>query len=90
MELDIKHIPDQNRFETTVDGFTGYVKYRIENNGLDVVHTIVPQAIEGQGIGAALVKESYNYARDKGLKCKATCPFAVVWLRRHPEYMEEK
>lgn len=89
MELDIKHIPEQNRFETTVDGFTGFVKYRVDNNALDVIHTIVPVPIEGQGIGAALVKASYDYARENGMECKATCPFAVVWLRRHPEYMEK-
>lgn len=87
MELDIKHIPEQNRFETTVDGFTAFVKYRVVNDGLDILHTIVPRAIEGQGIGAALVKESYDYAQNNNLKCLATCQFAVVWLRRHPEYV---
>jgi len=88
MAREIKHVPEQNRFETTVDGVTGFVKYRIKDDALDILHTIVPMAIEGQGVGTDLVKCTYNYARDNGLKCKATCPFAVVWLRRHPEYDE--
>lgn len=86
MAREIKHVPEENRFETTVDGYTGFVKYRIKDDALDILHTIVPTAIEGQGVGGDLVKCAYNYARDNGLKCKATCPFAVVWLRRHPDF----
>lgn len=86
MAREIKHVPEHCRFETTVDGCTGFVKYRIDNEALDILHTVVPKAIEGQGVGADLVRGAYNYARDNKLKCLATCSFAVIWLKRHPEY----
>lgn len=88
MELDIKHLPEKNRFETTVDGFTAFVNYRIANEALDILHTVVPRAIEGQGIAAALVKQAYDYARANDMRCQATCSYAVVWLRRHPDYVD--
>lgn len=88
MELDIKHVPEKNRFETTVDDSTGFVVYKTDNDAVDIIHTIVPVPIEGRGIAGALVKETYDYAKENGMKCKATCPYAVVWLRRHPEYLK--
>lgn len=88
MEYDIKHYPERCRFETTVDGICGYVTYRIQNKALDIQHTIVPSAIGGRGIAAALVKTAYDYAQASDLRCEATCSYAVAWLKRHPEYTE--
>lgn len=88
MDLDIRHFPENKRFETTVDGFTAFVTYRLENNSLDIVHTIVPRPIEGRGIAGELVRAAYDFAIENGMHCRATCPYAVVWLQRHPTYEE--
>ena len=53
----IIHEPAQGRFYTTVDGYTAHVSYRIENGGLDIRHTIVPEEIGGRGIASELVKD---------------------------------
>ncbi|MBO8478073.1 MAG: N-acetyltransferase [Bacteroidetes bacterium] len=82
----IIHEPAQGRFYTTVDGYTAHVSYRIENGGLDIRHTIVPEEIGGRGIASELVKATYDYAIHEGLRPVATCRFAVIWLSRHPEY----
>lgn len=86
MEYKITHIPYKNRFETTIDGLTAFVQYTIANKELDIIHTIVPRPLEGQGIAAALVKETYDYAKRHGLTPVATCSYAAAWLQRHPEY----
>lgn len=88
MEYKVTHLPERQRFETIVDGYTGSVKYRLDEDSLDVMHTNVPVPIEGRGVAAALVKSAYDYARENNLKCEASCGYAVAWLRRHPEYME--
>lgn len=88
MEYTVVHLPDMQRFETTVDEYTGFVTYRVGNKSLDILHTIVPIAIEGQGVASSLVRTAYDYARENGMRCKATCPYAVAWLRKHPEYVE--
>lgn len=85
MEYTIQHNVEQHLFETEIEGHIAYVEYRLVNNSLDIIHTIVPQPLEGRGIAAALVKATYEYAQQNGLKPKATCSYAVRWLERHPE-----
>ncbi|MCD7850148.1 MAG: N-acetyltransferase [Parabacteroides sp.] len=86
MDYTITHYPEKNRFETTLDGVTAFVQYRLSGDRLDIIHTIVPPAIEGRGVAAALVKHAYDYAIEHGMKPLATCSYAVAWLHRHPEY----
>ncbi|WP_293666293.1 GNAT family N-acetyltransferase [uncultured Parabacteroides sp.] len=86
MDYTITHYPEKNRFETTLDGVTAFVQYRLSGDRLDIIHTIVPPAIEGRGVAAALVKYAYDYAIEHGMKPLATCSYAVAWLHRHPEY----
>ncbi len=85
MDYEIVHQPDQCLFKTVVEGRTAFAQYRIINGALDIIHTIVPKPLEGQGIAAALVKATYDYALQQGYKPKATCSYAVLWLQRHPE-----
>ncbi|MDH6534170.1 N-acetyltransferase [Parabacteroides sp. 52] len=88
MNYAIIHHPEKERFETTVDGFTGIVTYKVINGILVITHTLVPSPIEGQGVAAALVKNAFDYAREKGLSCMASCSYANAWLHRHPTYRE--
>jgi predicted GNAT family acetyltransferase len=52
---------------------------------LDLQHTEVPASAKGQGVGDALVRRALAYARERGLRVMATCPYVQAWLRRHPE-----
>ena len=85
MEYDIIHYPEKLRFELKQDGLTAFVQYRLGNN-LDIIHTIVPEPLEGQGIAASLVKAAFDYALENQLKPRAVCSYAVAWLKRHQEY----
>jgi predicted GNAT family acetyltransferase len=80
------HKQADRRFEILEDGAVSYVEYYLHDGALDILHTIVPYRLEGRGIGSALVKAAYDWARSEGLQSAATCRFAVAWLRRHPEY----
>lgn len=80
------HKPEERRFEVWEDGAVGYVEYYLHDGALDILHTIVPYRLEGRGIGSALVKGAYDWARSEGLEAAATCRFAYLWLKRHPEY----
>lgn len=87
MDYSIRHIPAAGRFETQVEGYTGYVEYTLLPQGvMDIRHTIVPKEIGGRGIAAALVKFALEYARSQGLKVRPSCGYAEEFLRRHPEY----
>ncbi len=90
MDSPIIHHPDQCRFEFTQNGATAYVEYMEESQSLTILHTLVPKPLEGQGIASRLVQTSFDYALRKGLRPKATCWYAKVWLQRHPGYNGKK
>ena len=88
MEYNITHHPERHRFEIQENGITAYVEYRPYTRGLNLIHTIVPPALQGQGIAALLVKAAMNYAREHQLKVIPSCPYIPVYLERHPEDKE--
>lgn len=57
------------------------------NNGVAVInHTYVDDSLRGQGIAGKLVKLAVDKILADGNLIAATCPYAVAWLQRHPEY----
>ena len=89
MKYDIRHDTSAHRFNTTLDGYTGYVEYAIlADDTLDIRHTIVPGAIEGRGVAAALTEALLEYARANGLKVLPSCSYAKAYLMRHPQYAD--
>ena len=77
-----------NRFELILPDGTAELVFRRTGNRLLVVHTGVPDALGGRGIGGQLVRAAVDHARAEGLTVVPNCPFARDWLRRHPEVAE--
>lgn len=77
--------PAQNRFEMAVDGELALVYYRREGNSLVLVHTEVPRALSGRGIGSRLAQGVFDLIRAGNQKAIVKCPFLVKWASRHPE-----
>jgi uncharacterized protein len=48
------------------------------------VHTEVPPALRGGGLGERLVRAGLNAARTEGLRIVAVCPFVRAYLGKHP------
>lgn len=88
MEYSVKHNKQHHRFEITVKGSTAVLMYKLSTNSIDMQHTIVPEEMEGKGIGSALVKHALEYARHEHLYVKPTCPFIRAYIDRHPEYKD--
>jgi predicted GNAT family acetyltransferase len=74
------------RFEMTVDGHTGFVKYARTGDRIELIHTEVPPELGGRGLGGVLAKAALDYAQQNGLKVIPTCPFVKKYLERHTEY----
>lgn len=75
----------ESRFELDLDGALAELIYRRRADRLVLVHTEVPAAMSGQGIGGRLVKAAVDRAATEGLTVVPLCPFARRWLERHPE-----
>lgn len=76
--------PEQSRYEVRLDGELGGVaEYTSADGVITFTHTEV--AIEGKGLGSALVRHALEDARAKGLTVVARCPFVRGYLEKHPE-----
>ena len=74
-----------SRFEIEVDGRHAELVYRRRGKRFVLVHTEVPDALEGRGIGGILVRRAIDYAVAHDLTVVPMCPFARAWLERHPD-----
>ncbi len=61
------------------------LRYRLDGDRLVLVHTVVPDALAGRGIGGQLVEAALDRARRDELTVVPECEFASAWLRRHPD-----
>ncbi|MGO2386443.1 MAG: GNAT family N-acetyltransferase [Psychrobacter sp.] len=86
--LEIVHNQAAKRFETSIDGQTGYISYQENADKLVYDHTIVPQQLGGHGVGSALVKHALNYAREQNKKVVPQCSFVASYISKHPEYQD--
>lgn len=86
MDAEITENAARHRYEFTVDGATAFVTYRRSPGVITFVHTEVPDALGGRGVGSRLARHVLDTARRDGLKVIATCPFIDAWIKRHPDY----
>ena len=82
----VRDNPARGRYELIVDGETAVMDYRIADDVLTITHTGVPRALEGRGIGSALVKGALDQIRARNLKIVVRCWFVDGFIDRHPEY----
>lgn len=78
----------RHRFELDADGHVAFSNYRRDGATLTILHTEVPAALGGRGIGSALVRGVLDIARTQGLKVKPLCPFVSAYVGKHPEYAD--
>jgi len=76
----------RGRFEIEVDGAVAFLEYTRGPSELVLVHTEVPEAITGRGLGGRLARHAFELAKEEGLRVELVCPFQIAWLDRHPEY----
>ncbi len=76
----------EQRWEAEVAGDLALITYDERDGKLYLLHTEVPAAAEGQGIGGKLVQAALEHARGAGMKVVPFCAFANAYMRRHKEY----
>lgn len=82
----VRHDPEGSRFVVDLPEGPAELFYgEFAEDVLDLQHTEVPPSGRGKGVGDALVRAALRYARERGARVMATCPYVRVWLRRHPE-----
>ena len=59
--------------------------YRKNAKRLVLIHTEVPEALSGRGLGGRLVQAAIDEAAASGMTVVPLCPYAHSWLERHPD-----
>ncbi len=84
----VKDNPAMDQFEMGSGDSTAFVEYRRAGDRIVLVHTEVPQALSGQGVGSKLVGGTLDAVRAEGLKVVPRCEFVAAYIERHPEYRD--
>jgi uncharacterized protein len=88
-EVEVRDVPERNRYEAVIDGaVAGFIEYQEANGDRAFLHTEVSDDFEGKGVGSALAKGALEDLRAKQVKVRPFCPFVSGWIRRHQDYLE--
>ncbi len=91
MEKKIIHDIEKRRFITTIDTHVAELIYERDElqRTLSFTHTFVPKALEGQGVGRALVQEAITYMRSEGYTMVPVCPFVIAYAKKNIKTLED-
>ncbi|MGV3578256.1 GNAT family N-acetyltransferase [Brevundimonas sp.] len=76
------------RYELKVGDQVAVVTYNLSEPNLMITETLVPEALEGQGIASRLATHVLADAKERGLLILPVCPFFSSYLQKHPEHAE--
>jgi len=85
---EVRDNPARNRFEMDTEAGVAFATYRRDGGVLTVLHSEVPRAVNGRGLGSALVRGLLEHARAGGLKVRPLCGFVARYMAEHPEYSD--
>lgn len=78
----------QHRYELEVDGHVAFVSYARSGERLKLIHTEVPRALAGRGVGSRLARLVLEEARHRGVRVVPECPFMASFIERHQEFAD--
>ena len=84
-----EHVRDNSaahRFELVFDGTAAFIAYRKAADIVTLVHTEVPEALAGRGVGSKLAKGALELLKEAGAKVVPECPFVAAYIDKHPEF----
>lgn len=84
----VRNNTDENRYEISIDGHLAATYYRIADGVITFIHTEVPDALAGRGVGSKLIKGALDQVRAAGLKVVPQCPFVRAYIEKHADYAD--
>ncbi|NOT93521.1 GNAT family N-acetyltransferase [Ferruginibacter sp.] len=74
------------QFEMEVDGQTAVIIYEEQHFTISLLHTEVPEVLEGKGVATAIIEKTLAYLEKNHFRLILLCPFVVAYIKRHPEW----
>ena len=75
-----------HQFELRVDGHLARIEYKRSGERIFLMHTEVDKALEGKGVGTAIIEKTLEFIERNKWELVPYCPFAIAYLKRHPEW----
>ncbi len=77
-----------HRYELAIGDAVAFTEYRRKGKITDFIHTEVPEALAGKGIGSKLIRAALDNERTEGRKVIAHCRFVAKFIRDHADYQD--
>lgn len=87
-KMEVVHNPEENRFETWIDGYLSKLDYIQDGKNFVITHVGVHPELRGQGVAGQIVEASLDYARENSLRVIPMCSYAAAYIRRNPRHAE--
>ncbi|HZF42782.1 MAG TPA: GNAT family N-acetyltransferase [Sphingomonadaceae bacterium] len=84
----VEHNEAESCYELATPEGTALAAYQIKGDVIAFTHTEVPEAMEGQGIGGALIAGALADVRRRGLVALPLCSFVRHYVETHPEVQD--
>ncbi|MDF2900810.1 MAG: family N-acetyltransferase [Phenylobacterium sp.] len=78
-------IRTEKQFEIHVGDQVAFAEYRLKGDSVIFPHTVVPEALGGQGLGTRLIEAGLAYAKEQDLLVRPHCSFFRAYLAKRPE-----
>jgi uncharacterized protein len=70
------------------EDLAGFLRYHLDGDRIDLLHTEVAAGFEGRGIGSRLARHALDEARRRHRTVIPSCPFVRGWIAKHPDYLD--
>jgi predicted GNAT family acetyltransferase len=77
-----------HRFELVENGMIAFADYHRHDDRVSIPHVEAPAALQGTGAAGRLMEGLVELVRADHQKIVPICPYAVAWLKRHPEHAD--
>jgi hypothetical protein len=81
----VTHNEAKGQFEIMLGQEKAILQYHRTQQHITLVHTEVPEASRGRGLGEQLVRAALDFAHFNQLTVVPVCPFVKAYLQKHPE-----
>ena len=80
--------PELRRFELEEQGLVAFADYRLHGERVVIPHVEAPVALRGTGAAGRLMTGLLELIRARGQRVTPVCPYAVAFIKRHPEFQD--
>ena len=88
MGITVINNENEKRYQAIVEGHLVKIDYITTKDKMYLTHTEVPPALEGKGLGKAIVEQALEDIKQQGKELVPLCPFVAAFLKRNPEWAE--